>query len=265
MDLQLQGKVAVITGGATGIGRACAEGFLREGCRVAVCSRSQNKLEAIRTHFASYGDAFLAGQADAADSDSIAAFAASAARLGGGTPGIDIWINNAGIFPGGPVLEMSDKDWDNLMRVNVSSVIRGSRAALPWLKARGGGVIINAASLAASNPSVGTGPYAATKAAIASLTRVLAAELAPDGVRVLAYAPGLTRTGMTTWYIESRGEAILDEIPLRRPAEPEEIAGPIIFMASPQASYMTGSSIAINGGTGSVRNAASAWQNRKNG
>lgn len=256
MDLGLKNKVVLITGGATGIGKAAALAFLREGCRVAICGRSRAKLDAAVADLKTHGFDILAAAADAASRQDLAAFAATVADTYGG---IDIWLNNAGIYPQCTLLDMTEQEWDDLMRINLKSVFLGAQIAAGHLKARGGGVILNASSFAAIIPSAGSGAYAATKAAISSLTRTLAAELAPAGIRVIAYIPGLIRTDMTEFAVTARGQALIEQTALKRLGDPEDIADPVVFLASARASYITGVSVEISGGKFCVQNPMHSW------
>lgn len=256
MELGLKDKVVLITGGATGIGKAAALAFLREGCRVAICGRSRAKIDSAVADFAAQGFEVLGASADAASRQDIAAFAATVAQTYGG---IDIWINNAGIYPQRRLLDMSEQEWDETLRINLKSVFLGAQIAAGYLQARGGGVILNASSFASVIPSAGSGAYAATKAAVASLTRTLAAELAPAGIRVVAYIPGLISTDMTDDIIAVKREALTSQVALGRLGEPEDLAGPIVFLASAPAGYITGVSVEISGGKFCVQNPMYSW------
>ena len=258
MELGLQDKVVVITGGATGIGKAAAASFLREGCKVAICSRSPEKLRNLEKEFEALGYSVLTAPADVSKAAEIMAFAQ---KVVDGYGKIDVWINNAAIYPQKMLMETSEHEWDEIMSNNLKSVFLGCKAVFPYMKHQGGGVILNASSFAALIPSVGSGVYAAAKAAINSLTRTLAAEMAPYKIRVNAYIPGLTSTDITKPVIEKNRQHFQSQIALNRIGEPEDIAESIVFLASDAARYMTGAFIEVSGGKFCVQNPHAAWQN----
>ncbi len=256
MDLKLTGKVVLITGGATGIGKASALSFLKEGCKVAICGRTKAKIDDAVQEFKTKGYEILGGTADAGNSDSMQAFADNVAQQYGS---IDIWINNAGIYPQKALLEMTEEEWDEIFRINVKSVFIGTKLAASYMKKKNKGVILNASSFAALIPSAGSSAYAATKSAISSLTRTSAAELAPFGIRVVAYIPGLIRSEMTEPVIASKEQFLTDQVALGRLGEPEDIANTLVFLASDSAGYITGNAVEISGGKFCVQNPRYAW------
>lgn len=257
MDLGLKNKVVLITGGATGIGKASALAFLQEGCRLGLCGRTKAKIDAAVQEFRSEGyDAFGAA-ADVGKNEEITAFAAAVAKEYGG---IDVWVNNAAVYPQRALLAMTEDEWNEILRINLTSVFLGTRIAAGYMRQRGGGVIINASSFAAVIPSAGTAAYAATKAAIGSLTRSSAAELAPYNIRVVAYIPGMIRTEMTEAVVVAKNKILTEQAALHRLGKPEDLAGPIVFLASTQAAYITGVSVEISGGKFCVQNPMYAWQ-----
>jgi len=256
MDLALRNRVVVITGGSAGIGKACARGFLQEGCHVAVCGRSPEKLNAVQQEFAREGYEITTGVADATNAVEMSAFAEKVTHRYGG---IDIWLNNAGTYMVKDILSMTGEEWDELFRQNVKSVFIGSGIAAGHMKNRGRGVILNASSHTALFPPAGVGAYAATKAAVSSLTRTLAGEWASDHIRVIAYAPAVVITEMTEAVIAVRGEILAAQTVLNRLAEPKEIADCIVFLASDSAGYMTGITVEISGGKFCVQNPQYSW------
>ena len=256
MKLNLKGKIVVITGGTEGIGKSCVIAFLEEGCSVAVCGRSLDKLEAFRKEFD--GRPVLAVQADVSKPEEMERFAAAVAEHFGG---IDVWVNNAGIYPKGYLAEMPLDLWQKTFDINVSGVLYGSRAAIPYMKKRGKGVILNAASFATIMPTGGRGAYGITKAAVGHLTKVLGAELAPDNIRVAAYMPGFVATELTAPVIgEYEGNAIKRQVAQNRYGTPEEIAPLVVFLASDAASFITGSGVEASGGKYCVQNPYAAWE-----
>ena len=256
MDLQLTGKVVVITGGTAGIGAACATAFLAEGCRVAVCGRSQDKLDAFKADMAARGHELFVYVADVANQQDLKNFAQQVYENYGR---IDIWVNNAGISQKAKLIEMSAADWDNIMAINLKSVFLGSQVAARYMRQGKGGVILNASSYAAVIPSAGGGAYAASKAAVSSLTRTLAAELAPYNIRVNGYIPGVIATEMNTKRLAEQPEATVGQIALNRAGDAREVAAGIVFLASGAASYITGTDLEISGGKFAVQIPSDPW------
>jgi len=256
MDLKLAGKVVLITGGATGIGKAAALSFLKEGCKVAICGRTKAKIDDAVQEFKAKGYEILGGIADAGNSTSMQAFTDNVAQQYGS---IDVWINNAGIYPQKALLDMKEEEWDEIFRINVKSVFIGTKLAASYMKKQNKGVILNASSFAALIPSAGSSAYAATKSAISSLTRTSAAELAPFGIRVVAYIPGLIRSEMTEPVIALKEQFLTEQVALGRLGEPEDIANALVFLASDSAGYITGNAVEISGGKFCVQNPRYAW------
>jgi 3-oxoacyl-[acyl-carrier protein] reductase/meso-butanediol dehydrogenase/(S,S)-butanediol dehydrogenase/diacetyl reductase len=248
ISLDFSGQTAVITGGLQGIGKAIAELFHQGGANVvigdiAARAREQSTRQLVlRTDVASREDAHLLIEA---------------ARETFG--GIDILVNSCGVSAMNPVTQMSDADWQRILDVNVKSIGYLSEAAIPLMKAKSGGRIINIASQAGKNGYRMMGQYVASKHAVLGLTKVMAIELARDNILVNAVCPGIVETEMK-WRerregAELRGmtpEAIYAEdcsqVLLGRTAQPAEIAGVVAFLASPLAAYMTGQAINVTGG-----------------
>lgn len=256
MDINLNNKVAVVTGGTAGIGLSTAEIFAREGAAVAICSRSESNVNKAVAYLRDKGLEVYGEAVDVSDRESLFGFADRVeAKFGG----IDVWVSNAGILIEKKLVDTPEDQWHQILDINLTSVYYGGRIAAEKFKKRGGGVLINAASFASLMPSVGSGAYAATKAAIANMTRSLAAELAPLGIRVVGYIPGVIATPMTTRWIEEKGPALAANAALQRIGSPEEIANGILFLASDKASFITGICLEISGGKFCVQNAADAW------
>lgn len=262
MDMGLTNKVVVITGGASGIGAATARAFLEEGCRVAVCGRSHEKLVSFAESVRNESCEILAVQADVRDLASLESFAEQVASQYGG---IDVWINNAGIELYVPLEDCSEKDWNEVLDVDLTGVFRGSKAAIPYLKERGGGSILNLSSFCAQMPTAKNGIYSVAKAGVNALSKVLAAELAPYGIRVNTIVPGFIQTDMTAEQIGSISEMLLEPISLRRFGTPQEIADAIIFLASEKAGYITGQELVVSGGKFLVQNPQDPWRNYQGG
>ena len=257
MELGLKGKVVVITGGATGIGKACALAFAAEGCKVAICGRSQNKLDAAKEEAITVkGYELFTMVADVSVESQIEEFASQVYKQYGK---IDIWLNNAGVSPKCRLIDMSGDEWDELMRINLKSVFLGSKIAAKYMINSGGGVILNASSFASIMPLVTGGAYAASKAAVCSLTKSLAAELAPYGIRVNAYIPGLIRTDINKERVALHEAHYNSQIALSRLGVPEEVAPALVFLASGLASYITGTAMEVTGGKFIVQNPDIPW------
>lgn len=258
MDLGLNNKVVVITGGTSGIGKACVDAFLEEGCSVVVCGRSTAKLESFRAEYE--GRDVLAVKGDVSSAQDMETLAASAVERFGG---INVWVNNAGIYPKGNLEDMPLDDWREAFAINVDGVLYGSRAAIPHLRRAGGGVIVNASSYASIMPTGGRGAYGITKAAVSHMTKVLAAELAPDNIRVVAYMPGFVLTGLNAAVLnEYESGAVMRQAVQNRYGRPEEIAKLVVFLASNAARFMTGCGVEASGGKFCVQNPFAAWKSQ---
>jgi len=258
MDLNLLDKVVVITGGTLGIGKACVDAFLQEGSRVAICARTQSVLDEFTAHHK--GKSVLAFKADVANPDDMLRLAEDTTTAFGG---IDVWVNNAGICPKGSLEDMPLEEWRRTFNINVDGVLYGSRAAIPHMRRRGKGVIINAASFASFIPTAGRGAYGITKVAVQHMTRIFGAELAPDNIRVVSYMPGFVTTDLT---LPVMGDYEKDQIEMQlaqhRFGEPEEIAPVVLFLASDKASFITGSGIEASGGKYCVQNPYMPWSKK---
>jgi 3-oxoacyl-[acyl-carrier protein] reductase len=241
------GKVAIITGGGNGIGASTCRAFARAGAYVAVVDRDGGAAERVAGEITgNRGNA--AGYAlDVTDRTGFSALARDVATKGGG---IDILVNGAGVTLRGYIADMRPEDWERVIAVNLTGAFNGIQAVLPHLKARGGGAIVNIASIAGIRISFGgTANYSASKAGLLGLTRHAAYELAPDHIRVNAVCPGATATafGGTMPSAESKAERGR-KIPLGRMCEPEDIADPILFLAGDGARMITGIALTVDGG-----------------
>jgi 3-oxoacyl-[acyl-carrier protein] reductase len=261
MDLGLTGKVAIVGGASRGIGRAVAFGLAREGCRVVICARRPDVLEATADEIrAATGVDVLAAPCDMSDAGDIERFvAAAAARFGR----LDIVVNNAGGPPPG-LFDAHDEDaWQQALAQNFLSVVRTVREALPHLRAAGGGRIINITSVAVKEPLPGLILSNSARLGVIGLAKTLSKELGPDGITVNNVCPGLTVTDRMRELYGGRAKAegrSLDEvlaaeaqrIPLRRLAEAEDVAALCVFLASAQARQITGTTIQVDGGATSA-------------
>jgi len=247
MELDLAGRVVVVTGAARGIGRVVAESFVRERSVVVGLDVSADGLGWLDEARAAAGLDGASLACDVTDGPQTRAVVQEVVDRFGR---VDVLVNNAGINVEGTVEELTDEDWDRCFAVNVGGVFKMCRAVVPAMKAQHGGRIVNAASFAAIVPSVGAGAYAASKAAVVQLTRTLAGELGPWGVTVNAYAPGMIPTAMNG-FAEMPAPAqdrLLDTLTLRRWGDPQEVADVVCFLASDAARYVTGTLLDVSGG-----------------
>lgn len=258
MDLQLKGKVALVTGSSRGIGLAIALGLAREGARIMLSGVDQSRLEAAALRFREEGLEASFCPAEVCSEEQVAYLFKETLKFYGR---LDILVNNAGVFVHDiPFYKMSEELFDNVVRVNLKGVfLCGRKAARTMMEQPEGGVILNAASFTARIPSWGTSIYGATKAAIFNLTRTMAAELAPYGIRVNSYMPGVVATDMTAAVMDSRSSFLKKSIALNRISSPEELAPPVVFLCSPLSSYITGANLELSGGKFTVQNPEQAW------
>jgi 3-oxoacyl-[acyl-carrier protein] reductase len=242
---RLEGKVALITGAARGIGRAIGEAFAREGADLAIVDRAPlDGLTTIAQGMGRPGVMTAAFAVDVADDDAVAAMVAEALRQLGR---IDILVNNAGVTQRKPFLELTLRDWDDLMAVNLRGVFLVTRHVVPVMMRGGGGTIINIASQMAQRGAPQLVHYSASKAGVIGFTKALARELAPT-ISVNAIAPGPVMTDMISERSPQWFERMIAELPLHRIGTPEEIAPTAVFLASSDAALYTGQTLGPNGG-----------------
>ena len=241
----LQGKTAFVSGASQGVGRACALALAKMGARIALAARNEAKLEAVAAEIAAAGGQAKPFLMDVSDEASIRA-AAKAATAHFGT--VEILVNNAGITRDTLLLRMKRADWDAVMTTNLTGAFLLTQALLnPMLRARWGR-IINVSSVVGRTGQAGQANYAASKAGLIGFTRSMAREVASRSVTVNAVAPGYIETAMTSVLEDKQREALLSHIPLGRAGTDEEVAHAVAFLASPQAGYITGHVLDINGG-----------------
>ncbi len=245
-QFKLDGKVAIVTGAARGLGQGMALGLAEAGADVAVVDvldlgDSVVKIEAL-------GRRCAAIQADLSRRESVAAIIESTVQQLGG---VDILVNNAGIIRRAPLLEFSEKDWDDVMNINLRTLFFLSQAAARVMVQQGrGGRIINVASMLSFQGGILVPSYTASKSAVMGLTRLLANELAPHGITANAIAPGYMATDNTAALQADpvRSKAILERIPAGRWGTPADLQGAVVFMASAAAAYVNGYTLAVDGG-----------------
>jgi 3-oxoacyl-[acyl-carrier protein] reductase len=241
----LQGKTAFVSGASQGIGRACALALAKMGARIALAARNEAKLEAVAAEIAAAGGQAEPFLMDVSDEASIRAVA-KAATAHFGT--VEILVNNAGITRDTLLLRMKRADWDAVMTTNLTGAFLLTQALLnPMLRGRWGR-IINVSSVVGRTGQAGQANYAASKAGLIGFTRSMAREVASRSVTVNAVAPGYIETAMTSVLEDKQREALLSHIPLGRAGTDEEVAHAVAFLASPQAGYITGHVLDINGG-----------------
>ncbi len=247
-SFDLEGKVALITGGSRGIGYAIAEKFLDHGADLIIASRTQSDLEKAAETLSKNGGNVLPVSVHTGDDDSIQSMVEQGIEKFGG---IDIVVNNAATNPHyGPIFTSEDSQWDKIWDVNVKGYYKVAKACTPTMTERGGGKIINVASIAGKHALPGMGIYCISKSAVIMLTKVLGQELAKDNIQVNAIAPGFIKTKFSSalWMDEIANASVIKRIPQKRMADPEEIAGIALYLASEASSFATGETFTVDGG-----------------
>jgi NAD(P)-dependent dehydrogenase (short-subunit alcohol dehydrogenase family) len=245
--MKLQGKVAIVTGGNSGIGKGIALMFAKEGARVCIVGRNEQRGQDAVQQIKALGAEGFFIQADVGNSKDMQMIVSKTVETYGK---VDIMVNNAAIIHQAKLLDLQDDDWDLIIRNNLRSVYLGSKyAAIQMVKQGHGGRIINLSSIHAKIAEPQAAPYTAAKGGIESFTRTIATELAPYKITANILAPGATYTELTVpMYTPAVKEALYKRIPLKAIANPEDIACGALFMASDEAWYMTGARICIDGG-----------------
>ena len=257
MDLGLRGKVAVIFGGTTGIGAAAAMRFLEEGCKLAICSRTEEKVESFRKQAeeAGYTDV-LCEQVNATVSAEVDAFADRVVKRFGR---IDIWVNCAGGNKHGPLATLPEETFRYIIDLNLTSVFLGIKAASRHMIPQKSGVILSISSLSSKVPVDYRVTYGAAKAGVNLLTIGAASELAPYGIRVNAVAPGIIDTVLSAKAIYEQTDYTMSMIPLHRAGKPEEVGDVLVCMASDRFGYVSGTVISVDGGKNTVEDSDLPW------
>ncbi|MFQ5407123.1 MAG: glucose 1-dehydrogenase [Anaerolineales bacterium] len=247
-NFDLTSKVALVTGASRGIGQAIAETYAAAGAQVVLASRKQEGLDAVAEKIRNAGGEALPVAAHTGDSEAVQALVERATAEYGG---VDILVNNAATNPHfGPVLTADEGQWAKTLDVNVVGYFRMVKACVESLRARGGGKVVNMASVAGKEPLPGMGVYGVGKAAVIMLTQVLAMELAADNIQVNAIAPGFVKTRFSSvlWQTPEIYEAITRAVPAARMAEPDELTGIALYLASPASNFTSGATFVIDGG-----------------
>jgi NAD(P)-dependent dehydrogenase (short-subunit alcohol dehydrogenase family) len=248
---RLSGKTAFITGGGTGIGRACALVFASEGAQVAIAGRRKEPLDRAAREIEAAGGRALAIECDVVDGQAVQSAIATVARQ---LNGLHIVVNNAGAIVVGSVEETSDKDWNLVMATNLTGTFIVSRAAIPELRQTGGGSIVNIGSYLGMAGRRQRAAYCAAKAGVMGLTRAMALDHAQDKIRVNCICPAMIETEMATQSLskapdpEAARRQRIAEIPLGRLGKPEDVAMMAVYLASDESSWVTGVSLPLDGG-----------------
>ncbi len=251
MDLQLTDKTALVTGSSRGLGFASARALLDEGCRVAICARGRERLDAAASELRgeSAADRVRAVQADLSTAEGVATVVDRTVEAFGG---VDILVNNVGRAGGGGIVETGDAEWDAALDETLFPAVRASRLAVPLMRDRGGGAIIMIASIW-GRESGGRMTYNAVKAAEISLAKSMARELAPDGIRVNSVAPGSISFPGGSWYRrqqedpEGMAAFVRQQLPFGRFGRAEEVGSVVAFLASPRSSWVSGACVTVDG------------------
>ena len=238
----LSGKVALVTGGSRGIGRAIASRLYGAGARVAIVGRDKARAEAAAGEL---GDRAIAVAADVADATQVGIAVAETEKALGP---IDILVNNAGLTRDGLLVRMSDADWDLVLDANLKGAFNTMKAVTRGMMKRRDGRVINITSVVGITGNAGQANYAASKAGLIGLTQSVARELASRNIRVNAVAPGFVDTDMTRELSEEQKKKLLEQIPLARLGTADDVAHAVLFLASDQASYITGQVLVVDGG-----------------
>lgn len=243
--MNLEGKVAIVTGASRGIGRAIAIKFAREGASLVVTATTLENARKIAAEVEALGQKTLALAVDVADPAAVEAMFASVVETFGK---VDILVNNAGITKDGLLLRMKDADWDAVIDVNLKGAFNCVREAAKLMTKARSGRIVNISSVVGEMGNAGQINYSASKAGMIGLTKSAARELAKRGITVNAVTPGFIETDMTAVLSDKVREGLVQQIPLERLGTPDDVANAVFFLVSPMGDYITGHVLSVNGG-----------------
>ncbi|HEY8610888.1 MAG TPA: 3-oxoacyl-[acyl-carrier-protein] reductase [Roseomonas sp.] len=238
----LTGKSALVTGATGGIGAAIARALHAQGAKVAITGRREAELQSLASEL---GERVLVAPADLSDPEAPAALVE---KVEGAFGGLDILVNNAGLTRDGLALRMGDKDWSDVIEVDLTAPFRLARASLRGMMKRRAGRIISIASIVGVTGNPGQANYAAAKAGLIGMSKALAQEVAPRGVTVNVVAPGFIKTAMTDALNDAQKAALMGRIPMGKMGASEDIAAAVTYLASNEASWVTGVTLHVNGG-----------------
>jgi 3-oxoacyl-[acyl-carrier protein] reductase len=244
--MAIKGKVAIVTGGASGLGEAVVERFVNEDARVVIADQNDTRAQKNVDQYQKRGYQVLSINTDVTKSDSVANMVSKTISAFGR---IDILVNNAGIYPTQKFLEMTEKEWDRVLNVNLRGVFLVSKAVLPHMIEKRSGKIINISSSGFNEAPSEMTHYVASKAGVIGLTRTLAREFAEFGININSVSPGMI---VTPSFIEQRPKELIDTLiakqAFKRTAEPNDIVGPILFFADSDSGWVTGQNLIVDGG-----------------
>ena len=242
--MRLEGKSAIITGGGSGIGLACAQLFFNEGAQVSIIGRREERLDAVKKNI---GNELLTVVGDLKDNNDLDELVYKTIDTFGK---IDIVVNNGGVFIGSPIHETEDENWDNIMETNIRSVFQLTKRVLPYMTDRKAGTFVHISSIAGLVALPGVAAYNASKAALIQFSRSIAMEYGYLGIRSNAVCPGLVKTEMTEELMKN--QELMDEwskdYPIGRFGLPEDIASACLYLASDESSFVTGVALPVDGG-----------------
>ncbi len=244
--MRLKGRVSIVTGGARGIGKAIALALVREGAKVAIVDFDQVAATALKNEIEKNQGVAIAVPCDVSKSSEVKAMVDQVINAFGR---IDILVNNAGIIRRGTIETVTEEDWDRVIEVNLKGTFNCCKAVVETMKRQRYGKIVNVSSIAGKMGDITSAPgYGPSKAGIDALTKTLARQLAPYGINVNGVAPHAIETEMSAQWSEERRKEIIASIPLARLGKPEDVAEAVLFLASDEASFITGEILDVNGG-----------------
>ncbi len=244
---RLDDKIALVTGGGAGIGRAICETFAREGANVIVADIEGDAAQETADAIVTANGAASAQTVDITDTAQVKALMDTIKQTHGR---LDVLVNNAGVGARADFRHLSDKEWDNVWSVNLDGTVRCAREAFDLMRSSGNAAIVNLSSVMSTKHTRQMAVYSATKGAVSALSRSLAVEYAPYGIRVNTLLPGYVETALIGRYLQNPviAKALLNQTPLRRFGAPEDIANAALFLASDEAAYITGAALNVDGG-----------------